>query len=226
MIGLIAAMNSEINAVTAKMNEVKITKVGNVEFREGQLQDEQIVIALSGVGKVNAAIASTLMCHLYPIDALLSIGVAGGLQDEQEVGDLVISDAAIQVDFDTSALDGPSGIGMKFDADLNLVNRAKQVAQKTNLKWRVETVATQDLFLASKEDYEYLMSRFSQAACNEMEGASVAQVATSFHVPFLILRTLSDVVTHEGNPVEFETFEKQAALQVADFFEEFCKKGE
>lgn len=226
MIGLIAAMKSEIDAVTAKMSEVKTTQVGKVEFREGQLQDEQIVIALSGVGKVNAAMASTLMCYLYPIDALLSIGVAGGLQDEQEVSDLVISDYAVQVDFDTSAVDGPSGIGMKFEADPNLVDRAKQVAQKTNLPWRVGTVATQDLFLAAKEDYEYLMSRFPQAACNEMEGASVAQVASSFGIPFLILRTLSDVVTHEGNPMEFSTFEKQAAKQVAQFFEEFCKKGE
>ncbi|EJW91859.1 MTA/SAH nucleosidase, partial [gut metagenome] len=162
------------DAVTAKMSEVKVTQVGKVEFREGQLQDEKIVIALSGVGKVNAAMASTLMCHLYPIDALLSIGVAGGLQDEQEVGDLVISDHAIQVDYDTSALDGQAGIGLKFDADEDLVNRAKLVAQKTNLKWRVGTIATQDLFLASKEDYNYLMSRFPHAACNEMEGASVA----------------------------------------------------
>lgn len=223
MIGLIAAMNSEIDAVTDRMSDVSTETIGNVEFRKGSLQDEEIVIALSGVGKVHAAIAATLMCQVFKPDALMSIGVAGGLQDDQQLGDLVISDHAIQADFDTSFIDGDAGIGLRFDADPVLVEHARKVAEKSDRKWRIGTVATQDLFLAAKADYEKLMARFPEAACNEMEGAAVAEVADTFKIPFVILRTLSDVVTHDDNPVEFETFALHAAKQAAGFLEEFCR---
>lgn len=99
MIGLIAAMPEEINAITSRMEKVNTRTVAHVEFRSGHLGREEVVIALSGVGKVSAAIASTLMCQLYQPSCLISIGVAGGLLQSQQVGDLVISGSAVQADF-------------------------------------------------------------------------------------------------------------------------------
>ncbi len=222
MIGLIAAMPEEINAITRRMDTVSSRTVGKVEFRSGKLKDEQIVIALSGVGKVNAAIASTLMCQLYQPSLLISIGVAGGLKQEQNVGDVVISDCAIQADFDTSPIDGPDGIGLRFDVDEETLSRASKAADLSGLTWWKGAIATQDLFMANPKDFERLMNLFPQSACSEMEGAAVAQVAHVFNIPFLILRALSDVVVHEGNPMEFSAFAQSSSDVIASYLETFC----
>ena len=222
MIGLIAAMPQEIDAITARMENLSTDKVADVEFRTGTLGNEKLVIALSGVGKVHAAIAATLMCQLYQPECLISIGVAGGLRDEQEVGDLVISNEAIQADFDTSFIDGPEGIGKVFKTDAGLIDRAEKAAEKHGIPYRVGAVATQDLFMAHPDDYAKLMKNFPQAACSEMEGGAVAQVADAFELPFVILRTLSDVVVHEDNPVEFSTFSMASSKKAASLLETFC----
>ncbi|UNT95229.1 5'-methylthioadenosine/adenosylhomocysteine nucleosidase [Allobaculum mucilyticum] len=222
MIGLIAAMESERKSVTDRMSEVTESETASVKFYKGKIGSEEAVVALSGVGKVSAAIAATLLCQIFQPDALISIGVAGGLKNEQEVGDLVLSDLAIQADFDVSFLDGPKGIGKVFHADKALLERGTKAAEKCGLRWSVGTIATQDLFMAGDEDYARLMSRFPESAASEMEGGAIAQVATQFHLPFLIIRTLSDVVVHDDNPVEFSTFAESSSRKAAEFFEVFC----
>lgn len=225
MIGLIAAMPQEINAVSARMKKVSTRTVAKVEFRSGYLGDEEIVIALSGVGKVHAAIAATLMCQLYQPSCLISIGVAGGLKKSQHVGDLVISDQAIQADFDTSPIDGEAGIGLRFDVDKDLLQRAMEAAGKTDINWMTGAIATQDFFMARDEDYAKLMDHFPESACSEMEGGAVAQTAKAFSIPFLILRTLSDVVVHEDNPMEFDQFALESSAKAAQFLEVFCTRS-
>lgn len=225
MIGLIAAMPQEINAVTARMSKVSTRTVAKVEFRSGYLKDEELVVALSGVGKVHAAIAATLMCQLYQPSCLISIGVAGGLKKSQHVGDLVISDQAIQADFDTSPIDGEDGIGLRFPVDEDLLKRAMEAAGRTDINWMTGAIATQDLFMSRPEDYEKLMSRFPESACSEMEGGAVAQTAQAFSIPFLILRTLSDVVVHDDNPMEFDQFTLESSARAAEFLEAFCTRN-
>ncbi len=224
MIGLIAATPQEMNAIGSKMDRVSSRRLAHVEFRSGKLGDQDIVVALSGVGKVAAAIASTLMCQLYQPSCLISVGVAGGLKQEQEVGDLVISEAIIQADFDTTQFDGPEGLGMHFQAHPDLIEKAKKAAQKTELNWMVGAIATQDLFMAAKEDYERLLQNFPEAACSEMEGGAVAQTAQAFSIPCLVLRTLSDVAVHENNPMEYAQFAVESAQKVASFLEVFCQE--
>lgn len=222
MIGLIAAMPAEIDAISARMNKVSVRTVAHVEFRRGYLGDEELVVALSGVGKVAAAIASTLMCQLYQPSMLISIGVAGGLLPSQHVGDLVISSQVAQADFDTSPIDGQDGIGKLFKADETLVARAVEAAKASNLSWKAGLVATQDLFMAREEDFKRLKDRFPEAACAEMEGGAIAQCAKAFSIPFLVLRTLSDVVSHEENPMEFSQFALSSSRKAAQFLEVFC----
>lgn len=224
MIGLIAAMTSEQESITEKMKDITEQSVGGVHFFEGQLADEKVVVALSGEGKVAAAIASTLLCVLYKPDALISIGVAGGLKDEQNVGDLVLSDQVAQADFDLTFLMGRDGQGKIFDASDTLLERAKEAACQADLPWSVGMVATQDFFMASPEDYAKLMKNFPASACSEMEGGAIAQVAVQFGLPFLVIRTLSDVVVHDDNHVEFSSFASASAKAAANFLEIFCTR--
>lgn len=224
MIGLIAATTQELSAISACMSKVSTRTLAHVEFRSGLLANQEVVLALSGVGKVNATIAATLMCQLYQPSCLISIGVAGGLKTEQEVGDLVISDEIIQADFDTSPFDGPKGLGLTFKANPKLIEKAQKAAQKSNLNWSVGAIATQDLFMSRLEDYQKLLAHFPQAACSEMEGGAVAQTAKAFSIPCLVLRTLSDVVSHEDNSIEYAQFALESAQKAAQFLSVFCEE--
>lgn len=225
MIGLIAAMAEEQESITEKMQDIRTQSAGGVDFYAGRLADEDVVVARSGEGKVAAAIASTLLCMMYKPDALISIGVAGGLKDEQNVGDLVLSDEIAQADFDLSFLQGEKGIGKVFEVSEDLLERGRQAARKAGIPWSQGMVATQDLFMADKKDYDRLMSRFPRSACSEMEGGAIAQVAAQFGIPCLVIRTLSDVAVHDDNPVEFSSFALSSSKAAARFLEIFCTRN-
>ena len=224
MLGFIAAMPQEQKAITDQMTDVEVRTIAEAAFYKGHLADEEIVVALSGVGKVAAAIASTLLCENYHPDALLSIGVAGGLKEGQHVGELVFSDYAIQADYDTSAIDGKDGIGKVSTASRDLLERAEAAAKEAGLTYTTGSVATQDLFMAYEDDFKKLFSRFPQSACSEMEGGAIAQVASQFGLPFLIIRTLSDIVGHNDNPVEFSSFVESSSQAAGRFVKMFCTR--
>lgn len=211
MIGIIAAMPSELKAITSQMEDTTEEKIAQMVFVKGKLAGLDTVAALSGVGKVAAAMASTLLCYLYKPQALIHVGVAGGLKDSQNVMDVIISDEIFQADFDTTPIDGPEGLGKTFYTNSNLSAAAVKAAQEMNISWEIGGIATQDIFLSNPDDFDKLMAKFPTAVCSEMEGGAVAQVAADFDVPFMILRTLSDVVVHEGNEMEFSEFEKKSS---------------
>lgn len=123
MTGIICAMESELQAVLEHVNEEKTRQVGQVRIHYGMLDGKKVAACLSGVGKVNAAMATTILCQDPEIERIVNVGVAGGLKEEQSVGDLVISDEVAQADFDTSPIDGEAGIGLVFKVDEGLVER-------------------------------------------------------------------------------------------------------
>lgn len=224
MIGCIAAMPSELKAITDRMEEKHEDHIAGMTFVRGKLEDLDTVAALSGVGKVAAAMAATLLCYLYHPEALIHVGVAGGLKKDQNVMDLVISDEIFQADFDTTPIDGPEGLGKVFYTNSKLSAGAVDTAKKMGIPWSIGGVASQDIFMSRKEDFEKLMADFPDSACSEMEGGAVAQVAYAFNVPFIVLRTLSDVVCHDENPMEFSEFEAKSADLAGRFLAEyFCE---
>ena len=223
MIGIIAAMESELKAIESKMEVSHVETVGETVLHYGKLGNEDIVLCLAGVGKCKASMSATIVCMKEKLDVLMNVGVAGGLKPEQNVMDMVISNQAIQADYDTSPIDGDEGIGLCFDVEPALVEKGIRIAQELKIPYSVGAIATQDIFMAKQEDFDKVMTRFPQAACAEMEGGAIAQVAASFHVPFLVLRSLSDVVCHDGNPMEFQTFCEKASHRAGEFIEHWCK---
>jgi adenosylhomocysteine nucleosidase len=215
MTGIIAAMDSELEAILKLMKDYTQKEVAGVRFYEGTLGDMPVVMCKCGVGKVMAACTATILCMSYPVDTLINVGVAGGLLDEQNVMDLVIADCAIQADFDTSPLDGPQGIGLVYKTSPRLVKEFSQAANQLQIPYTIGAIATQDLFMSRKEDYEKLNANFENCACSEMEGGAIAAVAKQFGIECMILRSLSDVVTHHDNSMEFAEFACAASEQVA-----------
>lgn len=224
MIGIVAAMDVEVQAIMDLCEITQEKAIGHVVFHYGKLASKDVVICKSGVGKVGAAMVTTILCLHHSLDALINIGTAGGLKDCQQVLDIVISKDALQADYDTSALDGPEGLGLRFHADEKLVETAQEAAKENHIRYHVGTIASQDLFMSRKDDFDKLMKNFPDSICSEMEAGALAQVATSFQVPFVILRSLSDVALHHDNSMEFSTYVKHASKQSSLMVRSFVEK--
>lgn len=218
-IGIIGAMRSEVEILTEKLDGAKTTDAAGVIFYEGTLEGKAVVIAQCGIGKVCAAICAQAMVDLFGIGCVINTGVAGGLHPSLAIGDIVISTDAVQHDFDLTALGSAKGYMFgddeskptRYQADKELVSCFKAAADDVldENKYIDGTIASGDIFVDDSALKRSLIELFGAAAA-EMEGAAIAQVATANKVPFVIIRSISDLAENEAN-VSFSEFEKKAA---------------
>ncbi len=224
MIGIIAAMQAEVDALREEMEEVCERSIDGIRFWEGTIAQRDCVLMLSGVGKGHAAIATTLLIKNYDVEAVFNIGTAGGLQEMEQVLDLVIGDHIIQHDYDTSALDGDEGIGLHFHADEALATLCKNVCEQAKERFHCGLMLSGDQFISEPNQFQALKKRYPDALCAEMESGAIAQVCTHFYIPFVILRSLSDIALQEGNQLDFNEYVHRASKRSARLCVELVKK--
>lgn len=211
MIGIICAIEQEVKAMLNYMENKEEKKLFNMQLYEGLIANQPVVVANSGVGKVNAAMSTTLLLSHYDVDCIINVGVAGGLLECQNPLDVVIARNVIQHDFDTSPVDGDEGIGMVLNCDDALAQKFKQCVDQSNVSSWIGDVASGDSFVTLHNHFERIRALFPSCVCAEMEAGAIAQVANAFEVPCLIIRTLSDVAPKEGSAMDFLTFAQKAA---------------
>lgn len=211
MIGIICAMEKETEAMFAYMENKQDKKLFHMNVYEGSINGKEVVIANSGVGKVNAAMSTTLLLSHYDIDILINVGVAGGLLESQNPLDVIIAHRIIQHDFDTSPIDGDDGIGMVIECDEQLAKEFKKYVDSTSIASWIGDIASGDSFVTLHNHFERIRAYFPSCVCAEMEAGAIAQVAHSLNVPCLIIRTLSDVAPKEGSAMDFMTFVQKAS---------------
>ncbi|MGL5988448.1 5'-methylthioadenosine/adenosylhomocysteine nucleosidase [Cetobacterium sp.] len=197
-IAIIGAMDSEIKILLSEMKEVKKEERATVVFYEGKLLNKDVVVFKSGIGKVNAAMSTTIAMEEYDVNKIIFTGVAGAINKNLNITDVVISDYLVQHDYDTTIFGSkkgavPGSVDTKFFADKQLINIAKNSAQKVLGKNKVYigTIATGDQFIADKKAVEALETDFGAWAV-EMEGAAVAHVANLYKTPIVVIRSMSD----------------------------------
>lgn len=225
MIGIIAAMRAEVDALLELMeNQEEIQKDG-VTFWKGTLERKSVVLMLSGVGKGNAAMSTAMLIKNYDPEYLINIGTAGGLTKEEEVLDLVISDCVVQHDFDTSALDGESGIGLHFQADPDLAALCETICKQQKERYHIGLIASGDQFISEEEQINQLLRKFPNAMCAEMEAGAVAQVCANFKKRFIILRSLSDIAFKEKSHLDFCDYVHMASKRSAVYCAKIVKQA-
>lgn len=217
MIGIIGAMPCEVDQILTWCEEKKEVNDAKRQFIEAKAFGKDIVIALSGVGKVNAAMTACIMCERYELDYLINIGVAGGLRADLKVLDIVISDQVIQHDFDTSFLDGEAGIGLISQSDVQLRKVVAEVMERLEYPFVVGDIASGDQFIADESQIKKILQHFPEAVAAEMEAGAIAQVAQSYQVPFVVLRSLSDVAFQEDSHLDFEKYKEIASERSSNF---------
>ncbi|MGL5052111.1 MAG: 5'-methylthioadenosine/adenosylhomocysteine nucleosidase [Cetobacterium sp.] len=216
LLGIIGAMHEEVIELKEVMELIETSEIGGYQFFKGTLLNKEIVLVECGIGKVNAAICSTLLIQEFSVDKVLFTGVAGGLNPDINIGDIVISTDLIEHDFDCTAFGYEQGViprmeNSKFKADLELIDLAKKVATENFGENRVFVgrILSGDMFVASNEKINWLRETFI-GECTEMEGASVAHVCQILNKPFVVIRSISDKANHDAN-MNFDEFVKLAA---------------
>lgn len=225
--GIIGAMESEVSLLTSKMNDVKTHTAAGLTFYEGLLCNANAVVVKCGVGKVNAAACAQMLIDRFAVEAIINVGVAGGVSSDLKVLDVVVGTALVQHDFDLRPFGYVKGfLGQDygeetdkptfFQADETLVSRAFTAACEIlgdDHACFKGIIASGDEFVASGERRADIASSFG-AMASEMEGAAIAQVAFQNSVPFLVLRIISDLADGSA-PVSFETVVQFAADKAA-----------
>ena len=224
-IGVIGAMQIETDNLKKKLENTTVETISGVEFVKGTIGNTEVVAAVSGVGKVFAAICTEAMILTYHVDKVINIGVAGTLCKELGVMGIAVADKVVQHDMNTSALGDPVGllsgineVYLPCDADMRSV--LEECLKEQGRKYHVGTIATGDMFMHKQEQKDKIHDRFDAIAA-EMEGGSIGHVCYMNKVPFVILRTISD---GEGGAIDYAEFAEKAAQIGIDIVVEFIKK--
>ncbi|MGL5541327.1 MAG: 5'-methylthioadenosine/adenosylhomocysteine nucleosidase [Erysipelotrichaceae bacterium] len=221
MIAIIGAMQVEVDAICALMEQVERHTIHHTDFYTGTLAQRKVVVMRSGVGKGNAAMNTAILLQHFPVDQIINIGTAGGLLAEQKVLDVVISDYVVQHDYDTSALDGPAGLGLRFQASAALIEKAKALLASDAYQVYVGEVVSGDQFISDVNQLETLKAHFPNAICAEMEAGAIAQVASHFQVDFVVIRSLSDVALNPDSHLDCPVYVAQASERSAHFVKQY-----
>lgn len=214
-IGIIGAMAEEIELFKDGMSEVNEYRKAGIDFYVGIMNGKQTVLCQSGVGKVNAAVCTQILIDEFQVEKIVFTGVAGALNPELEIGDIVVSTSARQHDIDASALGFEKGtipFASKsiFVADKELVELAIESSKQINEgKTVTGLILSGDQFIAGGELAKRLYDDFG-GFCTEMEGASVAQVCDMNNIPFVIIRSMSDKADGSAH-INFSEFTKLAS---------------
>ena len=213
-IGISAAMQMEAEGLIREMKNAVSETVSGMTFTSGLLMDRPVVVAVSGEGKVNAAVCAEAMILRYGVGFLLNSGVAGNLSDTLSVGDVAIAADTVEHDYDISPLGYAPGMVLGIDmihvpCDPDAVQLIDDILAEMQVGHLVGTVATGDRFIGKKEDKERIKSLFRAIAC-EMEGGAIGHVAAMNHLPFAVIRAISDNADGSA-PENFGAFASAAA---------------
>ena len=218
-LAIMGAMEEEIEPLLSHFDSVNVVDFANNKYYEVNYKGLDIVIAYSKIGKVFASLTATTMIEKFGCETLLFSGVAGGINPELKIGDLIIADKLCQHDLDITAFGHPHGFvpgGQVFVETSKALNDiAKEVATENGLKVIEGCIATGDQFVHSNERKVFIESTFKADAL-EMEGASVAVVCDALNIPFFILRAISDTADMDAG-FDFDEFLKSSAKNSADY---------
>jgi adenosylhomocysteine nucleosidase len=229
MLGIIGAMDEEVEQLKAAMDNVEIRTRASMDFYKGTMEGKDIVVVRSGIGKVNAGICTQILVDVYGVDAVVNTGIAGSLNADIDIGDIVLSTDALQHDMDATGFGYELGVIPRmetsiFEADKELIDIARNCCLKVNpdIKVFCGRVVSGDQFISDKEVKNRILENFS-GYCTEMEGAAVAQAAWLNKIPFLIIRAISDKADDSATE-DYPAFEAKAIMHTVKLVKEIVSQ--
>lgn len=215
MIGIIGAMDEEVKELLENVEVKEVFKVARMEFVRGIMSGKEIVIVRSGIGKVNAAVCTQILVDRYGIDAVINTGIAGSLNKDIDIADIVLSKDVLHHDMDATGFGYELGqiprMEVKsFVADERLVECARTSVEELfpDTKAHIGRVVSGDQFVSDNAKKAFIVENFA-GYCTEMEGAAIAQTAYLNNIPFLVIRAISDKADNSAT-MDYSEFESIA----------------
>lgn len=209
-IGIIGAMEPEVAHLIASLENSSKETVAGIDFISGTLAHHEVIVTRSGIGKVAASIASTLLIAKYQPEAIINTGSAGGFVNHLGIGDIVISSEVRHHDVDVTAFGYEIGQMAQqpaaFIPDARLVAAAHRAVLGLGQVQAIDgLICTGDSFICDSERTAQMLKNFPTMAACEMEAAAIAQVCHQHEVPFVVIRSLSDNANNDS-PVDFDQY--------------------
>ncbi len=205
-IGILTAMESEIEAIKEQENIERVENIAGMDFCVGTLGGKKAVVVQCGMGKVNAAIATQTLISSFKAETVINVGCAGCIADGMDIGDFVVAEGIVQHDFDVcfggfNYGEVPYTGRVEFPADKEISDKASKVIEAflPHRKLRRGLICTGDQFISTAEQKKQIFTHFPEALCAEMEGGAVGQTAYLSNVPFVIIRSMSDKADGSGD---------------------------
>jgi len=225
-IGIIGAMQEEITPLLERIGKYTEIKYAKNSYFQAEFNGIELVIAYSKIGKVFSTLTASIMIEKFGVEKILFSGVAGGINPNLKIGDLIYATKLTQHDLDITAFGHPFGyvpegaVFIETSSALNII--ADKVAEENKIKLGKGVIATGDQFVANPERKNWIEKEFKADAL-EMEGASVAVVCNSLEIPFFILRAISDSANDTAD-MDFDAFLEDSAKVSANFIINMLKK--
>lgn len=229
MIGIIVAMNTELEAIRALLENEKETQYYAQKYYSGVISGKEVTMVEGGVGKVAAAITCNRLIERFHCDTVINIGTAGGIKEYENVLDMVVVDRMTYHDWISETINSVTSSFENsqyvFYSDEKLVEKAREtMASLDNHNVFIGNIVSGDAFISMDHQVKYIQEHFPEAIACDMESASVGHVCSSYNVPFVIMRSLSDIVIKKDNDLDFVAYVGKASARAADFTREFLKR--
>ena len=218
-IAILGAMDEEISLLKHSIANLQESEYAHLTVYRGQLNGVDVALVKCGIGKVAAAVATTLLVNIFKPDYVLNTGSAGGFHQELNIGDLVIGTHVQHHDADLThfgyELGQNAGMPSRFVCDERLVQAAEKAAQILGQVKSIRgLICSGDSFIGSDAEAARLRKLFPLMCAVEMEGVAIGQSCYLLKVPFLVIRSLSDIAG-TSSTVSFEAYLQQAAKHSA-----------
>ncbi|UXR77359.1 5'-methylthioadenosine/adenosylhomocysteine nucleosidase [Staphylococcus sp. IVB6227] len=227
MIGIIGAMEEEVEILKQQLTELEETQIAHTYFYRGVLEGKEVVLLRSGIGKVNVAISTALLIDRFNPEYIINTGSAGGLQPGLTLGDVVISTKVGYHDADARTfgyvMGQIPGMPAVYTADDYLTSKVKQVLQTMDQPAMEGLIVSGDSFIGTETQRETILNHFPQAIASEMEAAAIAQTCYQFGKPFIVTRAISDLADGEAS-MTFDEFLKVASKSSSKMVQALVKE--
>lgn len=219
-------MEEECEAIESIMTNIERKDIYDLSFIVGKIKERECVLVKSGVGKVNAARTTQVMIDHFKIEYIINLGSAGAINDQLDIGDILIGKHVVQHDFDITAFGHSkgyiTGVGNNVECDKDLIVKFEDVIKnisERNYKIKLGIVATGDIFCTDVAMKDKIRAKFN-ADVVDMECAAIAQVTYLNSIPFIVVRSISDTPNGK-NASTFDENLKLASKRCADILREF-----
>ncbi|MGX7350667.1 MTA/SAH nucleosidase [Enterococcus canis] len=225
-IGIIGAMDEEVAILKERLTDKMSWERGGAIYTSGAMGKHEVIVVRSGIGKVMASMTTLMLIQQYGVNMVINTGSAGGIGAGLKVGDLVVSEKLAYFDVDVTGFGYKPGqlpnMPLYFEPSRYLVSEITQAAEKADFNVQEGLIVTGDSFINDPAKIKQIVTDFPEALACEMEGAAIAQTASQFNIPFVVVRAISDTADHEA-ATTFDEFIVEAGRQSAEMVVKFVE---